>query len=527
MSDAAALVQRVSVATGGGQASGGGSLSPALSSNGRFVAFDSEATNLVPGDTNGVRDVFMYDRQLGQTERVSVASDGTQGNDSSFAADISADGRYVAFLSYATNLVTGTSQGANVFVRDRQLGTTERISPIQQPSVFDFFLYLYAQVTLRNEVVSISDDGRFVAYPYVGEIGNPSVKTVALVYDRQTGLIEYIKVPTVSPDPSDPGDASLPSALTAPTRVTISGDGRLVAFDTYARLVGGDLNKQRDVYVYDRQTGVFDRASVSTLGAEGNGYSAWPTLSRDGRFVAYASEASNLDQGDPFFRGVFLRDRQAETTTRIDASAAAPSISGDGRWIAYAHLLCGSEEPGCYGPGVREVQIYLFDRLKGTKQLISRIDDQTAGNGAAFGAAVSADGKIVAFASQATDLASADTNGNDDVFVAANGAAAGFTDDSLIGVPVKAVHITELRLRIDGLRTQYGLAQFGSTDPALIPGYTVRAVHVQELRAALNEVYTAANKSSPTYTDSVIVANSTVIKATHIAELRAAVIALE
>src|SRR5206468_8005529 len=124
---------RVSVAcVGGAPGSGHGSGSvavPAPSADGRLVAFHSDATNLVAGDTNGATDVFVHDRQTGTTERVSVPSGGTEGNGFSAGPALSADGRFVAFHNTATNLVAGDTNGkTDVFVHDRQTGTTERVS---------------------------------------------------------------------------------------------------------------------------------------------------------------------------------------------------------------------------------------------------------------------------------------------------------------------------------------------------------------------------------------------------------------
>src|SRR5713226_470159 len=130
----AQTTERVSVASGGTEGNAA-SLGSALSADGRFVAFDSAATDLVAGDTNGVSDVFAHDRQTGATERVSVASGGAQGDGSSgligfaFPPALSADGRFIAFVSFATNLVAGDTNGAtDVFVHDRLTGMTERVS---------------------------------------------------------------------------------------------------------------------------------------------------------------------------------------------------------------------------------------------------------------------------------------------------------------------------------------------------------------------------------------------------------------
>src|SRR5438445_496038 len=214
---------RVSVASDGTEGNDV-SLGSALSADGRFVAFDSAATDLVAGDTNGVSDVFVHDRQTGTTERVSVASDGTQGNDASFYSALSADGRFVAFDSDATNLVAGDTNGTtDVFVHDRQTGTTERVS-----------------VASGGGTQGNGKSGGFFAFP------------------------------------------------------ALSADGRFVAFQSDApNLVAGDTNGTTDVFVHDRQTGTTERVSVASGGSQGNGCSAGPVLSADGRFVAFHRPATN------------------------------------------------------------------------------------------------------------------------------------------------------------------------------------------------------------------------------------------
>ncbi len=151
----AQTTERVSVATGGAQATDT-SFTGAISADGRFVAFFSDATNLVSGDTNSTYDVFVHDRQTGATERVSVATDGTEADGVSETPAISADGRFVAFRSGATNLVSGdTNASADIFVHDRQTGTTERVSVATNGD----------QATGGGSSnPAISADGRFVAF---------------------------------------------------------------------------------------------------------------------------------------------------------------------------------------------------------------------------------------------------------------------------------------------------------------------------------------------------------------------------
>jgi Tol biopolymer transport system component len=227
---------RVSVASDGAQGNGD-SECPSISADGRYVAFASLASNLVPGDTNGRMDIFVHDRLTGQTTRVSVASDGTEGNGDSGFPSISADGRYVAFASLASNLVPGDTNGTwDVFVHDRLTGQTTRVSVASG-----------------------------------GAQGN--------------------------------GDSRFPS---------ISADGRYVAFQSYAsNLVPGDTNGVLDVFVHDRLTGQTTRVSVASDGTQGDSYSFGSSISADGRYVAFASYASNLVPGDTNgWADVFVAMRQ-------------------------------------------------------------------------------------------------------------------------------------------------------------------------------------------------------------------------
>ena len=150
-----ATIERVSVGPNGVEGNND-SLFPAISAHGRFVAFESDAANLEPNDTNGVSDVFVRDRQTGRTTRVSVGAGGAQGNRYSGVGGISADGRYVAFRSYASNLVADDTNGEqDVFVHDRQTGRTTRVSVTARG----------AQAAGGNSAnPAISADGRHVAF---------------------------------------------------------------------------------------------------------------------------------------------------------------------------------------------------------------------------------------------------------------------------------------------------------------------------------------------------------------------------
>ncbi|TMM11186.1 MAG: hypothetical protein E6G00_05495, partial [Actinobacteria bacterium] len=239
-------------------------------------------SNLVGGDTNGVGDVFVRDRKTGKTKRVSVNSHGAQANGESFAAPISADGRFVAFLSSASNLVGGDTNGArDVFVRDRKAGKTRRVSVDSHG----------AQGKGASFVPSISANGRFVAFSSVANNlvgGDTNTVSDVFVRDRKTGKTRRVSVDSHGAQGN--GDSFIPS---------ISADGRFVAFySDAANLVAGDGNAAGDGFVRDRKAGRTKRVSVASHGTQGNDTSFPPSISADGRFVAFTSLANNLVAGD-------------------------------------------------------------------------------------------------------------------------------------------------------------------------------------------------------------------------------------
>jgi len=271
---------RVSVDSGGAQGNGG-SFSPSISADGRFVAFASEATALVPGDHNRAEDVFVRDRRTGRTTLVSVDSAGKPGNGDSYSPSISADGRFVAFASEATNLVPGDTNGAtDVFVHDRESGRTTRVSLASNGAQIDGDAY----------TPSISGDGRYVAFTTdAGNVvpGDANRASDVFVHDRRTGRTVLV---SAGPDghPSDRGSFT-PS---------LSADGRSVAFVTDGALVADDTNNTEDVYVADLATGALHRVSVASDGSEGNRPSTGPSLSGDATAVAFESLATNLVLAD-------------------------------------------------------------------------------------------------------------------------------------------------------------------------------------------------------------------------------------
>lgn len=303
-----------------------------MSADGRFVAFDSLATNLVAGDLNGSGDVFVRDRQAGTTELVSISSAGTQADSASEYPWISADGRYVAFMSWASNLVPGdTNNSPDIFVRDRQNGTTQRVSVSSSG----------AAGCCGSRQPSMTPDGRFVAFESLASDlvpGDANYCEDIFVHDLQTGITERISISSTGQE------ADGPSIGTS----TMSADGRYVAFRSLAsNLVVRDSAFWEDIFVHDRLTGATQLVSVPNpiSGPLGQG-NFEPLISADGRYVGYSSMATNVVPGDDNDRlDVFMRDLRSGTTERVSLSTGsvggndtsyATSVSPDGRFVAFA-----------------------------------------------------------------------------------------------------------------------------------------------------------------------------------------------
>jgi len=314
------LTQRVSVDSSGAEANGG-SYSPASSADGQVVAFGSDASNLVAGDTNGFGDVFIHDRSTGLTERVSVDSSGVQGNLFSANASISADGRIVTFQSNANNLVAVDTNGtSDIFVHDRSTGLTERVSVDSLGSEGNSFSF-FAAISADGQIVAfLSNANNLVA-------SDTNVAYDVFVHDRSTGLTERVSVDSSGAE----GNGS--SGFYGPR---ISADGQCVAFDSLAsNLVSGDTNGLQDVFVHDRSIGLTERVSVDSSGAEANSFSYYPALSAGGQIVAFVSWASDLVASDTNFTGdVFVHDRSTGLTQRVSVDSSGAEANGASNWSA-------------------------------------------------------------------------------------------------------------------------------------------------------------------------------------------------
>lgn len=397
----------VSLAVDGHQADGA-SFTPAISADGRWVAFASSASTLVAGDTNGTEDVFVYDRVNRSTERVSLSGAGEQGNGDSYGPAISADGRYVAFTSSAANLTPGDTNGElDVFVRDRVTHTTVLVSSGPHGALGDG----------PSVAPSISGDGRRVAFESDADNlveGDTNGTGDVFVHDVVTGLTRRLSVEGHGTQTESPSFGA-----------AISADGTSVAFESFSsRLVPDDTNGALDVFVADVATGDISRVSLATGGGQANDRSYSPSISADGRVVAFASFASNLVPGDTNgLLDVFVHRRDQQTTTRLsvgpggvegDGLSFAPVVSADGAMVVF------SSEASNLVPedsnGMRDV--FVASTTSGVVTRLSRGAANRGGDGPSLGPVLDASGAMVAFASFATNLVPGDTNGQSDVFVA-------------------------------------------------------------------------------------------------------------
>ena len=339
---------RVSVSSAGVEANGP-SRSACLSGNGRFVAFESDATNLVAGDGNGYSDIFLHDLSNSRTTRVSVSSNGMEGDLPSFAPSISDDGRYVAFLSMASNLVANdNNQYIDVFVHDRLTRRTTRANVAANGTEAD-------DDTLE---ATISGDGSFLAFTTSASNLVASPPTFQHdIYLRELASTNIERV--------DPGLSGVP-ANAGCFSPAISDDARFIAFHSSAtNLVAADRNGHVDVFRYDRNTNTTVRVSLTAADSEPNADCRNATISDDGRFIAFASRASNMLPRDSFANDVFVRDvvrgRSSVHTLTSDGLLAqeendSPMLAGCGRFVAFASLDDGLSPADVNG--VRDIMIH-------------------------------------------------------------------------------------------------------------------------------------------------------------------------
>ena len=357
-------LSRVSVTPEGVSANGWND-DPWISANGRHVAFISTATNLIADDTNGYADIYVYDRETGLSHRVSIDSEGNQSNSHSSKPTTSFDGRYVAFTSGADNLVLDDTNGvSDVFVYDHTTGDMTRVSVDSEGN----------QGNMRSTSPSISADGRFVSF--MSEASNlipddTNSDYDIFVHDRLTGETTRVSVD------SEGNQANYGSSEVS----SISANGRYVTFSAFStNLVTDDSNGVTDVFVHDRETGDTTRVSINTEGIEGNNVSAMPSISADGRYVTFYSYATNLVPDDTNgYKDIFVHDRDTGETLRasLDSegneannSSNRPAISADGSYVTFESLASNLVTEDTYS-NYASMEIYAHGPLTAKAQEVS------------------------------------------------------------------------------------------------------------------------------------------------------------
>jgi len=384
---------------GGVQGNGDSDLGYALSQTGSFVAFSSRASNLVVGDTNLVPDVFLFNRTTGTTERVSVGLGAApeQATGVSTYPSISADGRYVAFESLAENLIgpgNDTNLKSDIFVRDRTLAVTERVSvALAGPP---------AQPDGDSNKPSISADGRYVAFfSFATNLvaGDTNGATDVFLFDRTLDIMTRVSV--------GPGGVQ-GNGGSAVFGQAVSNDGTRVAFESAAtNLVAVDGNGAKDVFVWT--SGVTALVSVNSAGTgPGNGESRVSAISGNGQYVVFESDATDLVANDTNgFTDIFVRDLTAGTTTRVSVDSneaqangasfafGSTTISDDGSFIVFesdaTNLVAGDSNLAG--------DVFVRDTVSGTTNRVSITSASGQPTTVSTEGAVSRDGTIAAFVS--------------------------------------------------------------------------------------------------------------------------------
>ncbi len=418
------FIRRVSVDSTGAEADDS-SFAPNTSADGRYVVFQSNATNLIGAnnDTNNYTDIFLHDTQTGKTTRVSESTAGVQGDDKSTEPAISADGRYVVFQSDATNLIgagNDTNKRTDIFLHDTQTGKITRVSESTAGTPTD----------LSSSNPSISADGRYIAFTSSATnlvTGDTNGVSDIFVRDTLSKPNTTIRVSVSNSGNEVNGDSFEPH---------ISANGRYVVFKSAATNLigaGNDNNASIDIFVYDMQavTNVTHRVSVPNSGTqESNSNSFASSISADGRYIAFTSAATNLVTGDTKgMPDIFVRDTLSKpnTTIRVSVSNSGnevngdsfePHISADGRYVAFqsnATNLISAD-------GNYATDVFVRDTQANTTIRVNVDKNGTEANSLGFGGgsaniAISADGRYVVFSSDSDNLATGgDGNTSSDIF---------------------------------------------------------------------------------------------------------------
>ncbi|WP_455208855.1 PKD domain-containing protein [Kaarinaea lacus] len=401
----AATISKLSIA--GSEEANGASINPSISADGRYVVFESDASNLVADDFNNTTDVFVADTLNNTIERVSVGFNGVEANGPSTNPVLSGDGRFVAFESFASNLVTGDSNGyIDIFVYDRTAGITTRVSVTSSGT----------QAGSHSFSPSISDNGQVIAFYSLATnlvTGDSNRAIDVFVHDTLSGSTERVSV-----------DVNGIQGNMDSWQPRLSANGQYVVFSSNANnLVASDTNNIQDVFLFDRQGPSVTLVSNTDAGLPSNGRSAYSAVSGDGSYVVFESNASNLVPNDNNnATDIFVYDTNQMSLSRVSTSSSGgdtdgpsfqPAISQDGRFISfftYASNLVASDLNNFE-------DVFVYDQQTGSMELLTNTEDGQPADSSSFNPVLSANGQYVAVFSFASNLVTPDTNNFDDVFL--------------------------------------------------------------------------------------------------------------
>ncbi|KQT49945.1 hypothetical protein ASG52_07605 [Methylobacterium sp. Leaf456] len=421
-----------------------------LSDDGRYVVFQSAATNLAGTDANGTSvDIFRKDLTTGELVRVNETAAGAQPNNASGNPTISSDGRYVFFQSSGSNLTGSDTNNQNdIFRKDMTTGELVRVSVTATGAEANNF----------SINASSSDDGRHIVFQsnatnFTATDGNGTTTDI-IHKDLTTGAVTRVNQ-----------TAAGVQSNASSTNAAISDDGRYVVFQSTAtNLVGSDTNGVSDVFRKDLTTGELVRVSQTAAAGQANSGSFFATISGDGRYVVFQSNATNLagSDGNGSLSDIFRKDLITGEVVRVNDTAdgvqanntsSNATISEDGRYIVFqssATNLVGNDTNGTN-------DVFRKDMVTGELvRLSNAVDGTSSGNGQSTSASISGDGSHVAFSSSATNLVASDTNAIQDVFVTsavcfAQGSAIRIVRDGVVReVPVEALVKGDLAMTASG-----------------------------------------------------------------------------
>ena len=403
------LVSATPEGASGDEESGGVFGRQSISGNGRFVAFESRASDLGPEDTNNDWDIYVWDRKKGTKVRASVAANGAPNGASGLNGILSANGRYVAFQSSDSDLVDVVETGfdSDIFVRDLKKGVTTRVSV--DPAG--------AEADGQSHAPHISANGRWVVFQSAaGNLvaGDDNGILDVFLHDRKKGTTVRASVDSTGAQVG--GDSF---------GATVSDNGRYVLFESASsELVPNDRNGTSDIFLRDTKLGTTVRLSVNAEGEEGDGSSHAAMISGNGRFAAFASHATNLVEDDGLATAdIFVRDLKLGTIERVsldaqgddaDGNSGTPWITRNGRFVAFetdaTDLLADIDLDD-------ETDVYLYDRKNTGLVRASVAAEGFDVSGKSEGAVASNNGRFIVFESDAEDLVPGDVNEARDVFL--------------------------------------------------------------------------------------------------------------